>query len=80
MKWRTQVPEPELPLKKGRTRIRMIFCLWPAECVDGYTRWLEKIWIKEIVIEKIEYEVDSYPHEVLRWKRVAAGRNRLDIN
>lgn len=39
MKWTTP--------KKNDQRTRIIFAIFPRICSDGYTRWLERVFIRE---------------------------------
>lgn len=47
MKWSTP--------KNGDKRERIIFALLPRDCMDGHTRWLERILIFEKYIEAYEW-------------------------
>lgn len=46
MRWKT--PQLEKPVETpGKQLARIIFALWPHDCEDGYTRWLEYIHVIE---------------------------------
>lgn len=54
MKWKTHKPEPEP--KDGDVRTITKFSLFPRKCVDGYTRWLEYVWVTEEFKDVIFYD------------------------
>jgi hypothetical protein len=56
----------KLARKKGDQRCIVVF-LWFPKNIDGDVRWLEKVWMRQEVIDKSKY---SYDPTDLHWKDV----------
>lgn len=69
MKWTTRVKKPES--KQWDMRERGKFAWWPIKCLDGKTRWLERVWIREHY-QQVDEVWGGYTFRVWKWVMVAA--------